>query len=80
MCLQRFILVFKSSIYFLFLAPGAIATLESFVNATFVRTKLVCQVNTSLVFELLSLEISVVRQGTRHLLAYINRSVTSLPV
>ncbi|XP_025101230.1 uncharacterized protein LOC112568245 isoform X2 [Pomacea canaliculata] len=53
-------------------SPGAIATLESFVNATFVRTKLVCRVNTSLVFELLSLEISVVRQGNRHLLAYIN--------
>lgn len=39
-----------------------------------------CYVNSSLVVELVSLEVSVVRNGSRVVLAYINRSERSLPV
>lgn len=44
------------------------------------RSNFECTVNSSLVVELVSLEVSVVRSGSRVVLAYINRSERSLPV
>lgn len=44
------------------------------------RSNFACYVNSSLVVELVSLEVSVVRNGSRVVLAYINRSERSLLV